>query len=42
MSRAPGLHGLRGERGRLAIAGIALGGIVLALSLIGTDWGSSS
>jgi hypothetical protein len=39
---ALGLLGLEGERRRLALAGVALGGLVLALSVIGTDWKSWS
>jgi hypothetical protein len=39
---ALGLVGRRGPRRRRALVALALGVVVLALALAGTDWGSSS
>jgi hypothetical protein len=37
-----GLLGREGANGRLAVAGLALGALVLVLACVGTDWGSES
>lgn len=37
-----GARGRRGRGHRMALAAIAIGGIVLFLGIVGTDWGSDS